>query len=139
MTDLLAQGRAQLAAARWFLDHADAGPAGVWPRAAAVLARQALGSGFAALWSIRAPGLAQTTARCQLSCLPSVLRDDATAGEAAYTWSMLSRACHHRTYELAPTASELQARLGAVQRVLGVIERRCGSAAGSSSSTLAGG
>lgn len=46
--------------------------------------------------------------RAQLACLPTYMDDTELAGRAAYTWSALSSACHHHTYEVALTARELQ-------------------------------
>jgi hypothetical protein len=82
--------------------------AGVWPRAAALLARQALELAMAALWAARpqAAGLAGCSMRSQLLCLTAYL-DQHTATRTAYLSAALSRACQHHSYELAPTAAEL--------------------------------
>jgi hypothetical protein len=97
-----------LAAARRLVERPDAVTAGVWPRAAALLARQALEAAMAALWAARprAAGLSECSMRSQLLCL-TVYLDQDTATRAAYLFAALSRACHYHSYELAPTATEL--------------------------------
>jgi hypothetical protein len=94
------------------------GTAGLWPRAAALLARQALEGAVDRLWAVRAQGMEQASARAQLSCLAEYLRDPPLAGEVAFTWSALSHACHHHAYELGPTAEELEARFAVVDRLV---------------------
>ncbi len=97
-----------LAAAQQLVERPDAGTVGVWPRAAALLARQALEAAMASLWSGRpqAAGLAESSMRSQLLCLTAYLDQDA-ATRATYLAAALSRACHYHSYELAPTAAEL--------------------------------
>jgi hypothetical protein len=97
-----------LAAARRLVERPDSGTAGVWPRAAAFLARQALEEAMALLW-VRQPGavgLSKSAMRSQLLCLTAYLGAE-TAARAAYLSAALSRACHYHPYELAPTATEL--------------------------------
>ena len=110
-TDLLAEARA-------LVDQADRVGAGLWPRAAALLARQALETGMDELWRRRAPEVAQLSARAQLTCLPEYLRDERLAGEVAFTWSQLSAACHHRGYDVGLTLGELRARFDVLDRLL---------------------
>ncbi len=105
-----------LVMARQLLDRPEEGAAGVWPRAAALLGRQALEQFLADLWRQRAPGTEQASMRAQLACLSSYL-DEETAGRVAYAWGALSDACHQHPYELAPTASELRRWLQAVERL----------------------
>jgi hypothetical protein len=97
-----------LTAARRFIDRPDATTAGVWPRACALLARQALEQAMTALWAAnpQAAGLAGCKMRSQMLCLTAYL-DQGTAARAAYLSAALSRACHYHSYELAPTAAEL--------------------------------
>lgn len=97
-----------LTAARRLIRRPDAATAGVWPRAAALLARQALELAIAALWAARpqAAGLGSCSMRSQLLCLTAYLGQDA-ATRAGYLSAALSRACHYHSYELAPTAAEL--------------------------------
>lgn len=82
--------------------------AGLWPRAAALLARQSIESSMDALWELRSPGMRATTLRCQLLCLGDFLHDPALAGRVRLTWSALSRACHLRLYQFPPSLEELQ-------------------------------
>jgi hypothetical protein len=97
-----------LAAARRLVERPDAATAGVWPRAAALLARQALELALTGLWAARpaARGLDRSSMRSQLLCLTAYLGGD-TATRAAYLYAALSRACHYHLYELAPTGTEL--------------------------------
>ena len=62
----------------------DGGGADLWPKTSAVLGRQAL---------------------------EGALRDFWLAQETSAPWSAPSRACHHHSYELSPTAGELRAWL----------------------------
>jgi hypothetical protein len=81
---------------------------GIWPRAAALLARQALEAAMAELWAAnrQTVGLSASTMRSQELCLTAYL-DPATASRITYLLAALSRACHYHPYELAPTAAEL--------------------------------
>ena len=60
------------------------------------------------LWQLSAPGLEDTSAKCQLLCLSHFLGDPDLAGRIHATWHGLSRSCHIQIYELAPTAAELE-------------------------------
>jgi len=95
---------------------------GCWARASALLARQSLETAIDDLWRKRAPIVAHCSMASQLLVLPSYLRDQEAARDAAYAWSALSRACHHHAYELAPTASELRSLIGLTRRVTAAIE-----------------
>lgn len=107
-----------VAHARAMVSRPAPGTVGAWPRAAALLARQALEAAIDQLWARRAPELAQLSARAQLTCLPLYLRDDELAGEVAFTWAVLSDACHAHAYELGPTAEELEARFSVLDRLV---------------------
>ena len=107
------------------------GTVGAWPRAAALLARQALEAAMDELWAARAPAVAGLSGRAQLTCLPEYLRDPALAGEVAFTWSMLSDACHAHAYELGPTAQELEDRFRVVDRLVERLVAAAGAAAAS--------
>ncbi len=100
-----------VSAARDLIRIDDPRTAGLWPRAAALLARQSIECSMDALWTLRAPGMQATTLRCQLLCLGDFLQDPALAGRVGLTWSGLSRACHLRVYELPPSLEELQSWL----------------------------
>ena len=97
------------------LSRSDAKSKGIWPRAAAHLCRQSLEASLQEFWKERLPGLENMSMRAQLACLPTYLDDAALAGRLAYTWSALSRACHHHTYELAPTGVELEGWMDTVR------------------------
>ena len=97
-----------LTAARGLMLRPDAPTAGIWPRAAALLTRQAIEAAMGELWAAKhqAADLSGATTRSQLLCLTAYL-DRGTASRAAYLFAALSRACHYHPYELAPTAAEL--------------------------------
>lgn len=106
-------------AARDLLERVDPMTAGIWPRATALLTRQALETALDTLWHRRAPGLELCSTRAQLICLPSYLRDDEQLAErVSYTWAALSRACHQHAYELSPTSSELLGWIGTVEQLV---------------------
>jgi hypothetical protein len=107
-----------IAAARGLLEREDPITAGLWPRATALLTRQALEAALDALWLRRARGVEMCSARAQLICLPAYLRDEELAERVSYTWTALSRACHHHPYELSPTASELLAWIRTVEQLV---------------------
>jgi hypothetical protein len=97
--------------------------AGVWPRAAALLARQALETAMLEFWIVRAPGVEWTSNSAQLLCLPDFVRDREVAENAALVWNSLSRICHHHPYELLPTAAELRLLIDATSRLLEELAR----------------
>jgi hypothetical protein len=97
-----------LEAARQLIRRHDAATAGLWPRAGALLARQALEEALDAYWNARGLALGECPMRPQLVCLREYLPDTELAGRVEHAWSALSRACHHHPYELAPTAGELE-------------------------------
>jgi hypothetical protein len=92
--------------------------AGVWPRAVALLARQAIEVAMVEFWMVRAPGLEWCTAHAQLLCLPDYVREREIAESASLAWGSLSRICHHHPYELLPTAAELRLLLDSTREVL---------------------
>jgi hypothetical protein len=112
---------AVVTAARGLLRRRDPKTAGIWPRGAALLARQALEEALDAWWRRRAPGLEQCSTRAQLLCLPDYLRRSDLAEQIAYAWSGLSRACHHHAYELPPTAAELESWIGTVEVLVNLV------------------
>ena len=116
-----------LAAARRLVERPDATTAGVWPRAAALLARQALEQAMAGLWAglPGADGLSDRPMRSQLLCLTAYVDPD-VATRTAYLAAALSRACHYHPYELAPTASELTRWLNETTDLIKVLRARVG-------------
>jgi hypothetical protein len=82
--------------------------AGLGPRTAAVLARQALEDAVDARWAadpVTAP-MCNATMWSKLTCLPAYL-DKQIAHQVAFAYAALSRACHYHPYEGAPTVAEL--------------------------------
>src|ERR1039457_4797812 len=108
-----------LAAARRLIERPEAATAGVWPRAAALLTRQALEQAMALLWAAEAQAadLPGCSMRSQVLCLTAYL-DPPTAARTAYLWAALSRACHYHPYELAPTAAELNTWLNEAAQLI---------------------
>lgn len=105
--------------ARDLLERADPMTAGIWPRATALLARQALENALDDLWHVRAPGVEHCSLRAQLLCLPFYLPgDEELAEHVYYAWTGLSRACHQHAYELSPTFSELIGWLATVEQLV---------------------
>jgi hypothetical protein len=96
---------------------------GRWPRVVALLTRQSLEEAIDELWAARLPAMAATSARAQLLCLPEYLGDDEVAEDAAHTWGWLSNVCHHRSYEVAPTSTELQGAVRSVRRLVEAVAR----------------
>ncbi len=83
------------------------GSEGVWPRAAALLTRQALEEALDHLWLMIHPGVVGASRATQLTCLGHMITDAELVADVRSAWSSLSRACHHHHYELGPTAAEL--------------------------------
>jgi hypothetical protein len=92
--------------------------AGLWPRTAALLGRQALEAVLDELWRRKRLDLASCPTRIQLLCLPTYLGNAPLAARVAHAWASLSHACHHRGYDLAPTAGELKTSLAIVEELL---------------------
>lgn len=78
----------------------------VWPRATALLARQALEMAVEEVWEAVSPGSRRISMRARLLCFEEYL-ETGLAGEVAYVWTALSNACHFHAYELAPTEVEI--------------------------------
>jgi hypothetical protein len=95
-----------LAAADELLSAPRPASAGWWPKAVALLLRQALERSMESLWLVKGPAMTRASARAQLLCLRSFI-DRRLAQRADATWAALSRACHDHPYELPPTAAEL--------------------------------
>jgi hypothetical protein len=114
--------RELLAQARHLVDQPGAGTRGLWPRAAALLARQSLEVSLRTYWSVVAPGTEEASMRAQLLCLEGYM-PAAAARQAHLVWTALSRASHHHVYELAPTRDELVSWFQAVGAVVEQTER----------------
>jgi hypothetical protein len=116
-----------VASARLLLERIDPATAGLWPRATALLARQAIESALADLWRVRAPGMEKCSTRAQLLCLGYYLGDERMAEQTAYAWAGLSRACHQHPYELPPTSTELIGWLDCVEQFVACVNSIKGS------------
>ena len=115
--------RELLASARSMIERPAKTTAGLWPRAAALLARQALEVALKTYWSAKSSGTEEVSMRAQLLCLEAMIGDDDIARRAHGAWGALSRACHYHAYELAPTSEELLAWCEDVQTVIESTER----------------
>ena len=99
-----------------------AGPA-LWARCSALLTRQALDAALDEFWEQqRAPGVKSGSRHSQLLCLGSYLGDDQLSARVAHTWAALSNACHYHSYELVPTAGELEGWIETVDAFAGSCE-----------------
>ena len=107
-----------LAAARSLAETPKARTASVWPRAAALLARQALEQGLDLYWRSKNLKLDTVATRPQLICLAAYLPDEGVAGRASHAWASLTRACHHHPYEVQANHAELASWIDAVAEVL---------------------
>lgn len=96
--------------------------AGRWPRATAILARQALEASLSELWTKREVRIGWASERSQLLCLPQVLENRALAADATLAWNALSEACHQHPYDLSPTADELAGWLEIVDELRRAVE-----------------
>jgi hypothetical protein len=103
-----------VSAARDLLRKSGEAQPGLWPRAGAMLGRQALERALARAWEIAAPGLERTPMRCQVLCAGAMFNDAELGTSVGRAWRTLSAACHHRVYELAPDTDELGAALETV-------------------------
>jgi hypothetical protein len=110
--------------ARRLLDEPSRGTVSSWPRAAALLARQALEASLDRYWWSTAPGVERLNMRAQLNCLREYLDPPELAREVAFTWHALSRATHHHPYELDPTREELSSLIAAAQRLVDAVGER---------------
>lgn len=87
-------------------------------RAAAVIARQVLEDAVERRCRELAGTVARPTGRSQLILLRE-LGDADVAAMAQTAWDGLSRACHHHSYELQPSAGEVRGLVGLVREVAG--------------------
>lgn len=116
----MSQSSALLDWARAVAAHPELGLEGAWPRAAALLGRQALEAGLDEFWKRQLSQMGKASRATQLACLEQFVRDPDLVSGIRTAWGALSRACHHHPYELAPTAHELQHWFSAVE---GLLER----------------
>lgn len=107
------------AAARGLLSEPSAETVGLWPRASAVLARQALEDQMTIVLTKWVPGVERSPARTKLICLRQHLEDRELAERINHAWWALTGACHHRSYELPPAAVELEKWIEDVEALVG--------------------
>jgi hypothetical protein len=112
--------RGLLALSRGLLPRPDAETAGLWARASALLARQALETALDGYWSTRGVALDACPAKAQLICLAQYLDDVEMSAEVRSCWAALSDVCHHHPYDLAPTVAELAVLLDVVEAFVAV-------------------
>lgn len=103
------------------------GLSGIWPRAAALLTRQALEEALSDLWGSTYPGMEESSWSTQLACLTEVLSDPSLIADVRSAWASLSRACHYHHYELDPTAAELDRWIQQTERFLSEVGAASGS------------
>jgi len=112
-----------LAAADDLLTVGHEATAGRWPRAVAILCRQALEGSLYDFWRAKVPGVEAASERAQLLCARTYMTSD-LAARAEHAWTALSRATHNHAYELAPTAAELAGWLATVRDLDHEVRRR---------------
>ena len=88
---------------------------GWWSRAAVLLLRQALEGALGEL-VVRAGGETGASFTAQLTVLPVLVDDDELARDVAWTWAALSGASHAHSYELPPSAVEIEEWAAVVRR-----------------------
>jgi hypothetical protein len=110
-----------LAAACALVDAPPPDTVGIWPRAAALLARQAIEQRLAIALSARGADPYEASFAVQLLVLPEVV-DARVAERAAWAWAGLSSATHHHGYEIPPSADELRGWLAATQELIDATE-----------------
>jgi len=107
-----------LGEARRFLEEASPGTISVWPRATALLARQALEGAMRRFWQARAFDVQWLPMRAQLQCLGAYVPSEELARDIAFAWRALTRATHHHPYELDPTKEELGSLVASAERAV---------------------
>ncbi len=107
-----------LDAANSVLNRPELGLGGAWPRAVALIGRQALEEGLDQFWDGELAQMKDASRRTQTLCLNQFMRDPELSDGIKEAWSSLTRACHHHPYELSPTASELKNWLEEVEALL---------------------
>jgi hypothetical protein len=114
-----------LAGARDLIARPEAAAAGVWPRTAALLTRQALEDAVNARWATEEAGLLMRRAsmRSKLIALPFYL-EESVARQITFVNAALTSACHYHPYELAPTAAELTRWIDDVDALVALLAER---------------
>lgn len=97
---------------------------GLWPRAAALLGRQALESALKEAWERLDLDMSKCSQRSQLLCLGEAIRDRPLGQETNHVWWALTQACHHQVYQLPPTDTELKNWFDSVEELSLAIRER---------------
>jgi hypothetical protein len=105
-----------LAAAERLLAERDERLARTWPRAVALLTRQALERTIQRQLSALAPSTLEATASVQLIALRQLSSNSKLAREVAWAWDSLSAACHSHGYELHPHEEHLRRWIAVARR-----------------------
>lgn len=96
---------------------ANPGDVPCWPRAAALVIRQALEHAVEArLVAVHGPFIERPSFTAQLVALRSVV-DDELAREVAWAWVALSQATHAHGYGIGPTRGELMRWYATAERL----------------------
>lgn len=114
---------ALVSTARGLMRMERAGAAGLGPRAAAMLGRQALELAMDTVWAVTAPGMERMTKRCQRLCLGAMLNDQSLGQRVEWAWHVLSDVCHHGVYDLPPSTRELVSALETISALADSAER----------------
>lgn len=112
--------RALLHEARALIEGPPQDLAGIWPRAAALLTRQALERVLVDAFDD--PALTRVPFAVQLYWFRQRAPDKALADRLTATWSALSEACHFHDYELPPSTPALLAWIDVVERAADMME-----------------
>ena len=120
---------ALVSTARDLMRMENAGAAGLGPRAAAMLGRQALELAMDRVWEVTAPGMERMSFRCQRLCLGAMLNDALLGRRVEWAWHVLSDACHHGVYDLPPSPRELASALETIWALADSAERLRSAAA----------
>ena len=109
----------RLDVAEGFLERPNSAMAGLWPRACAVLIRQALEGAVREVLRERLPGSQAASGRVQFLCLGRALGDRGKARELGYVWSRMSAVLHQGAGGMAPSEVQLRGWLDRVRWLVG--------------------
>lgn len=97
--------------ARALLERATSPLSGIWPRAAVLLARQALEAALDEFWMSKFLDMDTVSMRAQMACLPDYM-DPEEAASLSEMWAVLTQACHYQSFDLGPTVGEVRSWIG---------------------------
>ena len=104
-------------AARTLLEATDGEIASSRTRAATLLTRQALEVAVEDALASHVGSVSGWSYTARLLCLGEYT-SGRLAAECAHLWDMLSNACHHRVYELAPSHAQLASWIDEAERLI---------------------